>query len=453
MEDRTDENGLYWREDAGWQKENIQQQAYAGTDIPNLKDIISSAEGLGGDCHTGVSIVQPELSDDALMQLVYKHFNAVTFGNELKMDALFDYHDNNNSAPGFETVTWTRADGTVLENYKVPVLNYSRAESMLGRLKEWNDVHSDDMIKVRGHVLVWHSQAPEWFFHEDWDTGKAYVSAEEMDVRQEWYIRTVLEHFLGEDSAYKDMFYGWDVVNEAVSDSTGTYRDDTENSSWWKVYGNEAYIVNAFRYANRYAPEELELYYNDYNECCNPKIEGILKLLQEVKSHENDRTLPARISGMGMQAHYNMYSPTAGQIKEAAVAYGKTVGKIQLTELDIKASNDFDGTAATLADEYMREAYRYKEIYGALREVDAMDDIDVNSITVWGVIDGNSWLQSGNGAGGGSDGSKRQVPLLFDDDYRAKPAFYALTDAVWESAEAFPPTVTTGSSKASASGV
>ncbi len=406
----------------------ISEKKEVEVDIPNLKDSISSVKGLGEDCYTGASIVQSELSDDTLMQLVNKHFNAVTFGNELKMDALFDYHDNNNSSPGFETISWTRADGTVIENYKVPVLNYSRAESMLDKLKEWNDAHSDDMIKVRGHVLIWHSQAPEWFFHEDWDIDKAYVSAEEMDVRQEWYIKTVLEHFLGEDSVYKDMFYGWDVVNEAVSDSTGTYRNDTEKSSWWRVYGSEAYIINAFRYANRYAPEELELYYNDYNECNNPKVEGILKLLQEVKSHEKDGTLPTRISGMGMQAHYNMSSPTVSQIREAAVAYGKIVGKIQLTELDIKASDNFDGTVATLTDEYTREAYRYKEIYNVLKEVDAMDDIDVNNITIWGVIDGNSWLQSENSVGGASDGSKRQVPLLFDDDYKAKPAFYAFTD-------------------------
>ena len=408
------------------EKQTVKKEIEA--DIPNLKNIISSAEGLGEDCYMGTSIVQSELSDETLMQLVTKHFNAVTFGNELKMDALFDYHDNNNSAPGFELISWTRADGTVMEDYEVPVLNYSRAESMLDQLKEWNDAHPDDTIKVRGHVLVWHSQAPEWFFHEDWDINKEYVSAEEMDVRQEWYIKTVLEHFLGEDSAYKDMFYGWDVVNEAVSDSTGTYRNDTENSSWWKVYGNETYIINAFRYANRYAPKELELYYNDYNECNNPKVEGIVKLLQEVKSHEKEGTLPTRISGMGMQAHHNMFSPTVSQIKEAAVAYGEIVGKIQLTEFDIKASDDFDGTDATLADEYTREAYRYKEIYDMLKEVDAIDGIDVNNITIWGVIDGNSWLQSSNSVGGASDGSKRQVPLLFDDDYKAKPAFYAFTD-------------------------
>lgn len=29
-----------------------------------------------------------EISDDTLMELVEKHFNAVTFGNELKPDAL-----------------------------------------------------------------------------------------------------------------------------------------------------------------------------------------------------------------------------------------------------------------------------------------------------------------------------------------------------------------------------
>lgn len=129
---------------------------------------------------------------------------------------------------------------------------------------------------------------------------------------------------------------------------------------------------------------------------------------------------------MGMQGHHAMFAPTTDQMRQAAVAYGDIVGKIQLTELDIKASDMFDGTDDMLADEYEREARRYREIYDVLREVDAMDNIDVNCITVWGVIDGNSWLQSSNGAGGGASGDKRQVPLLFDDDYRPKPAFYAL---------------------------
>ena len=399
-------------------------------EIPNLKDTVSSNDkGIGTDAYTGALLTVSDLSDQPLMDLVHKHFNAVTFENEMKMDAMFGYHDNNNSAPGFDTITWTRADGTEMKDYKVPQLDYSRADKILDALKEWNTNHPDSVIKVRGHVLVWHSQAPEWFFHEDWDINKPDASAEVMDARQEWYIKTVLEHYTGDSSPYKGMFYGWDVVNEAVSDSSGDYRHEDEKSSWWRVYKSEDFIVNAFRYANHYAPSDLELYYNDYNECMGNKVSGIEKLLREVKSHETDEKLPTRIDAMGMQSHHTISSPTVSQIRDAAVRYGKIVGKIQLTELDLKASDDFDGTDATLQNEYTKQAYRYKEIYDVMREVDAMEDIDVNGITVWGVIDGNSWLQDSSDVGGGADGSKKQVPLLFDDDYKAKPSFYAFVNA------------------------
>ncbi len=399
-------------------------------EIPNLKDTVSSNDkGIGTDAYTGALLTVSDLSDQPLMDLVQKHFNAVTFENEMKMDAMFGYHDNNNSAPGFDTITWTRADGTEMKDYKVPQLDYSRADKILDALKEWNTNHPDSVIKVRGHVLVWHSQAPEWFFHEDWDINKPDASAEVMDARQEWYIKTVLEHYTGDSSPYKGMFYGWDVVNEAVSDNSGDYRHEDEKSSWWRVYKSEDFIVNAFRYANHYAPSDLELYYNDYNECMGNKVSGIEKLLREVKSHETDEKLPTRIDAMGMQSHHTISSPTVSQIRDAAVRYGKIVGKIQLTELDLKASDDFDGTDATLQNEYTKQAYRYKEIYDVMREVDAMEDIDVNGITVWGVIDGNSWLQDSSDVGGGADGSKKQVPLLFDDDYKAKPSFYAFVNA------------------------
>ena len=399
-------------------------------DIPNLKDTVSSNDkGIGTDAYTGALLTVSDLSDQPLMDLVQKHFNAVTFENEMKMDAMFGYHDNNNSAPGFDTITWMRADGTEMKDYKVPQLDYSRADKILDALKEWNTNHPDSVIKVRGHVLVWHSQAPEWFFHEDWDINKPDASAEVMDARQEWYIKTVLEHYTGDSSPYKGMFYGWDVVNEAVSDSSGDYRHEDEKSSWWRVYKSEDFIVNAFRYANHYAPSDLELYYNDYNECMGNKVSGIEKLLREVKSHETDEKLPTRIDAMGMQSHHTISSPTVSQIRDAAVRYGKIVGKIQLTELDLKASDDFDGTDATLQNEYTKQAYRYKEIYDVMREVDAMEDINVNGITVWGVIDGNSWLQDSSDVGGGADGSKKQVPLLFDDDYKAKPSFYAFVNA------------------------
>jgi len=49
-------------------------------------------------------------------------------------------------------------------------------------------------------------------------------------------------------------------------------------------------------------------------------------------------------------------------------------------------------------------------------------------MTFWGVIDTTSWLQTRNSVGGAADGSVMQYPLLFDGDYKVKPAFWAFAD-------------------------
>lgn len=382
-------------------------------DVPDLKDAIAAKTD--SEFITGVSITNGEISDKDLMDLVTKHFNAVTLGNELKPDCLFGY--SNDTCPGTETITFK---GVEME---VPTMDYSRPEKMLDAILEWNENNPDDFIQVRGHVLVWHSQTPEWFFCKDYDTKNGYVDKGTMTLRQEWYIKTVLEHFTGEDSKYKELFYGWDVVNEAVSDGSGTYRHGDENSTWWKVYGNNDFIIDAFRFANQYAPADVELYYNDYNEWVTSKVGGIVQLLKDVKNADG-----TRIDGMGMQGHYATdASPSIDQIKDAARAYAEVVDKIQITELDLKASNAYDGTSATEDAEYTKQAYRYKNIYDAILELRA-EGVNLSNMTIWGVIDKNSWLQTSNSVGGASDGSKRQCPLLFDDDYKVKPAYWAFVD-------------------------
>ena len=242
------------------------------------------------------------MADEALWELVTKHFNAVTFGNELKLDAMIG------GAKGeTEHITFNGKD------LEVPVLKLDekQATKMLDKILEWNTANPDKKLKVRGHVLVWHSQPPEWFFREDYDASADYVSTSVMNKRLEWYIKSVLEHFTGEDSKYNGLFYGWDVVNEAISDGPSVYRTDNENgsnSSWWHIYQSEEFIISAFRYANKYAPADLELYYNDYNECGALKRGKILQLIEAVKSAEG-----TRIDGMGMQGHYNMFNPSIKQ--------------------------------------------------------------------------------------------------------------------------------------------
>ena len=400
-------------------------------DVPDLKDAIT--EVFGEDFIVGSAISGDEGDDIGVEMLVNKHFNALTLGNELKPDALFGY--SNNQHTKLQTITFNG------QELVVPTLNFSRAEMILDQIKKWNETHPEEPIKVRGHVLVWHSQTPEWFFRENYvvgqnaDGSENYVSPEEMNLRMEWFIKTVLEHFTGEDSEYKDMFYGWDVVNEAVSDGGSGYRTDkvstselpsadthSKNSSWWAVYQSNEYIIKAFQYANKYAPADVELYYNDYNDADSKKVTGIVALLKDVKAAEG-----TRIDAMGMQGHYNLFNPSNKSIEKAIRAYAEVVGNVQYTELDFKASGNIsteDGKQA----EYLAQAERYHELYLLLQELDAEDGIEITGLTIWGTVDHYSWLQSASDVGGGGDGTMDQCPLLFDTNYKVKPSYWAFVD-------------------------
>ena len=401
-------------------------------DIPDWKTSVT--ESLGPDSIAGTAIMSSEISDDTLMALVEKHFNAVTFGNELKPDALFNYQLD----PQVKTTT-IKFDGADLE---VPVVNdngdsldFSRADAMADKILEWNEAHPNQKIRIRGHVLVWHSQTQEWFFHENYDITKPYVDKETMNRRLEWFISSVFDHYFGEaaNEKYDGLFYGWDVVNEAVIGNT--YRTDKvsaaeslseirhgNNSSWWHVYESNEFIINAFKYANKYAPKNVELYYNDFGETDNTKCEGIVKLINDVKSAKG-----TRLDAFGMQAHYNVDGFSAAQFKSVAKKYAQAAGKVQLTELDFKASSTYDGTAAAKESEYTKMAYCHKNLYEAIKALKA-EGTNVSGLTVWGVIEPNSWLHSQSNVGGGANGSA-QCPLLFDGNYKAKPAYWAYVNA------------------------
>ena len=403
--------------------------------IPDWK--ASVTESLGNGSIAGTAIMSSEISDDTLMALVKKHFNAVTFGNELKPDALFNYQIG--QSVDYTTITFQKKELKVpVVNDKNENLDFSRADAMLEKILEWNNANPKNKIRVRGHVLVWHSQTPEWFFHEDYDVAKPYVDKETMNRRLEWFISSVFDHYFGKaaNGKYDGLFYGWDVVNEAVNGNT--YRDDKvipdesdtstsdtrhgSNSMWWRVYQSNEFIINAFKYANQYAPEDVELYYNDYGETDNTKCEGIVKLINDVK-----HAAGTRLDAFGMQAHYNVDGFSAAQFKSVAKKYAQAAGKVQLTELDFKASSTYDGTAATKESEYTKMAYCHKNLYEAIKAL-KNEGTNVSGLTVWGVIEPNSWLHSQSNVGGGANGSA-QCPLLFDGNYKAKPAYWAYVDA------------------------
>ena len=76
-------------------------------------------------------------------------------------------------------------------------------------------------LKVIGHCLVWHSQAPDWWFTNGYTASPA--SKEVLKERLIKHIKTVVGH-------YKGQVHGWDVVNEAINDD-GSFR----NSPYYRL--------------------------------------------------------------------------------------------------------------------------------------------------------------------------------------------------------------------------
>ena len=342
-------------------------------DIPSLKDVYAN------DFKIGTAVTTAELAPQSTKDLIAKHFNSITLGNELKPESIL-----NKAA--------TLASGSNTD----PVINLASARTILNYCR-------DNNIPVRGHVLVWHSQTPDWFFKENFDPNGAWVSKDKMTKRLENYIKTVMET-LKKD--YPDVeFYAWDVVNEAASDA-GTIRDAGSNnevngqSAWVKVYGDQSYIPLAFEFAKKYAPAGCKLFYNDYNEYSPNKqayiISDILKPLVEKNL----------IDGVGMQSHISMSYPTIDLYKSAMQQYADQGLEVQVTELDVsEKSNEYADQLAL--------AQRYQDVFKMYKE---MKDSGVNlsAVVLWGITDSTSWI-------GG-------YPLLFDKDYQAKPSYYAVID-------------------------
>ena len=120
----------------------------------------------------GVCLPAAALSNSARMEVATSQFNSVTMENEMKPESFLGQQPTIGD-DGF------------------PVLDFTLADTILREIKTYNEscIKDEKKIQVRGHVLVWHSQTPEWFFHEDYDENKPYVSKEIMLARMENYIR------------------------------------------------------------------------------------------------------------------------------------------------------------------------------------------------------------------------------------------------------------------------
>ncbi len=342
------------------------------------QDIVSLKDAYADYFKVGTAVTTDELAPKSTKDLVLKHFNSVTLGNELKPESILDH-------------AATLASGSNTD----PQVNLASARSILNFCR-------DNNISVRGHVLVWHQQTPDWFFRENFDENGDWVSKEVMLERMENYIKNV---FAAIETEYPTVdFYAWDVVNECWLDDgnyrpAGTQAENSKNSPWVKIFGDNSFIEPAFEYARKYAPEGCKLYYNDFNEYMPSKTDAICKMALELK----DKGL---IDGIGLQSHLDVGFPTVSTYKKALAKFVATGLDIQITELDITTS---DISEAGLE----KQAQMYSDIMDAC--VEYADSI--SAVVFWGTTDDKSWRAS-------------KYPLLFNEDFTAKPSYYSIVDGL-----------------------
>jgi endo-1,4-beta-xylanase len=214
---------------------------------------------------------------------------------------------------------------------------------------------------------------------------------------------------------YKGRIHGWDVVNEAINDGAGDYRQ----SVFYKVIGKE-YLALAFKWAHDADPG-AELYYNDYNLDANDnKRATALELVKYLREQG------CKVDGIGLQGHYNLTTPTIAKIDETIGLFATLGLKVHITELDVTAVRGSSVSGAVgfnpgagrgrggprtplSADEAEAQAKRYAEIFTVFLKHRAA----IERVTFWGLRDADSW--------------RRQFhPLIFDDAYGRKPAYDAI---------------------------
>lgn len=332
-----------------------------------LKDAVGDQFLIG----TAVNVRQVAGKDTNATNIVKHHFNAIVAENCMKMEELHPSED---------------------------VYNFKAADDFV-KFGEENG------LTMTGHVLIWHSQCPEWFCV---DKNGKNVSPEVLKQRMKDHIYTIVNHFKGK-------LKGWDVVNEAIIED-GSYR----KSKFYEILGEE-FIPLAFQYAHE-ADSTIELYYNDYGMDNPGRREGVVKLIRSLKEKG------LRIDAVGMQGHMGMDYPKIEEFEKSMLAFAAEGVKVMITEWDMSALPTVSRTANisdTIAFKKALNPYpdalpdsvsqawnaRMKQFF-ELFEKHA--DI-VDRVTAWGVTDGDSWKN------GFPIRGRKDYPLLFDRNYQPKP--------------------------------
>lgn len=339
-------------------------------------------DALEGKFYMGAALNERQISgrDSLSIQIVKKHFNSIVAENCMKSERI---------QPEEGKFNWDLADRFV-------------------EFGEKNNMH------IVGHTLIWHSQAPRWFFT---DENGNDVSREVMIERMKKHIHTVV-------GRYKGRVHGWDVVNEAIVED-GSFR----KSKFYEIIGEE-FIELAFQFAAEADPD-AELYYNDYGMGNPGRRKGVTEMVKNLQSKG------IKIDGIGMQGHLNLESLNLEEFEKSIVAFSELGVNVMITEFDLTIL-PFP-TRETTADVGLRAEYEARMnpyANGFTEEAltewnEACADIfrlflkhhdKISRVTTWGVTDNHSWKNNWPIRG------RTDYPLLFDRDYQPKPVVQTIIE-------------------------
>lgn len=338
--------------------------------IPSLKDVLAEEFRFG-------AAIDPRDLGEPNGPLLDKHFNQITAENHMKVEAIQPTEGTFDFSAGDELVEHAEANG----------------------------------MEVYGHTFLWHSQTPDWWFtypagHPD--AGQPLgSSAEDQQImldRLEAHIGAIAEH-------YGDRIWAWDVVNEVISDNAAEVH---RNSRWFQIFEGPEYVSHAFRIAREeldaVGATEVKLFINDYGTDNPAKRDNLYNLVADMLANG------VPVDGVGHQTHISLNTPLENI--ESSIDKFAGLGVIQaVTELDVSIGAPVEGVEfPEYESRIVQQGHYYRDLFAMLRTK------DLESVTVWGLHDGRSWLRGFNGT------RPLESPLPFDDNLQAKWAYWGIVD-------------------------
>lgn len=248
---------------------------------------------------------------------------------------------------------------------------------------------------LRGHTLIWGGTAlPAWV--------ESVTDRASMLEIMEAHIAVVASRYAGQVEQ-------WDVVNEPLSSVVDPPTADGLDDNLFRRAVGPDYIAAAFRFAHAADPD-ARLFLNE-NGILLPggRQDRFVALVEELL----DDGVP--LHGIGIQGHIGLTPPAAypsrGDIAASLRRFAELGLDVEITELDVVTL--FMANLPEAPGKPIRQALVYGDIFGA-----CLAEAACTGITTWGLGDHLSWIRSFFGFA--------DDPLLFDDAWARKPAWFAV---------------------------